>query len=82
MGLSQTTSTEQLRPLLIRIRVCAEGVTDQSMKMEGVTRILDARAAMIDEANQSRWKPVEIIQTYKHNSDRYKREMAGQIPFC
>ena len=43
--------------------------------------MLDAGAAMIDVANQGRWKTVEIIQTYKHNSDRYKREAASQISF-
>ena len=81
VGLSQTTATEQLRALLTQLGVCAEGVTDKSVKMEGVTRMLDAGAAMIDVANQGRWKTVEIIQTYKHNSDRYKRETASQIPF-
>ena len=75
--MSHTTATEQLRALLIQLGVCAPGVTDKSVKMEGVTRMLDAGAAMIDVANQGMWKTVEIIQTYKHNSDQYKRETAS-----
>ena len=80
-GLSQTTATEQLRNLLSRIGCNWEGVTDKSVKMEGVTRTLDAGATMIDVANQGRWKSVEIVQTYKHNSNEYKISTARLVPY-
>jgi len=35
---------------------------------------------MIDVANHRRWKTVKVVQTYKHNSDQFKRGTASQIP--
>jgi len=80
-GLSNTTATEQLRNLIRKIGESAERITEKSVKMEGVTKMLDSGATMIDVANHGRWKTVEIVQTYKHNSDQYKRRTASQIPF-
>ena len=80
-GLIQTTATEQLRNLLSRIGCNWEGVTDKSVKMEGVTRTLDAGATMMDVANQGRWKLLEIVQTYKHNSNEYKISTARLVPY-
>ena len=80
-GLSYTTATEQLRYLVRQVGESAERITDKSAKMEGVTNMLEAGTPMVDVANHGRWKTVEIIQTYKHNSDQYKRSVAKQIPF-
>ena len=57
------------------------GITDKSVKMEGVTRMIESGAPLVDVANQGRWKTTEIVQIYKHNSDQYKRKTASQIPF-
>ena len=80
-GLSQTKATEQLQNLLSRIGCNWAGVTDKSVKMEGVTQTLDAGAMMIDLANQGQWKLMEIVQTYKHNSNEYKISTARLVPY-
>ena len=70
-----------MRNLLRQIVESADEITEKSVKMEGVAKMLDSRATMIEVANHGRWKTVEIVQTYKHNSDQYKRGTASQIPF-
>ena len=80
-GLSTTTATERLRSLVRRVGEDPSGITDKSVKMKGVTRMIESGAPLVDVANQGRWKTMEIVQTYKHNSDQYKRETASQIPF-
>ena len=79
--LSQTTANQQLRKLLTQVGVEDKRITHKSIKMAGVTAMLNTGASMLDVANQGRWRTVDIVQTYKHNSDEYKKYTAAQIPF-
>ena len=80
-SLSATTATEQLRNLFRKLGEPADRVTDKSAKMEGVTQMLEGGASMEDVAHHGRWRTVQIVQTYKHNSDAYKLFTASKIPF-
>ena len=79
--MSATTATERLRSVVRSKGENPWGITNKSVKMEGVTRMIELGAPLVDVANQGRWKTTEIVQTYKHNSDQYKRKTASQIPF-
>jgi len=60
-GLCNTTVTEQLRKLIRKIGESTDRITEKSVKMERVTKMLDSGATMIDVANHGRWKTVEIV---------------------
>ena len=53
--------TEQLRKLICKIGESTDTITEKSVKMERVTKMLDSGATMIDVANHGRWKTVEIV---------------------
>ena len=46
-GLCNTTATEQLRNLIRKIGESADRITEKSVKMEGVTKMLDSGATMM-----------------------------------
>ena len=57
-GLCNMTVTEQL---IRKIGESTDRITEKSVKMERVTKMLDSGATMIDVANHGRWKTVEIV---------------------
>jgi len=80
-GLGNSTATEHLRRLLNQLGEKSDRVTDKSAKMEGVTQMLESGATPDEVAHHGRWKTVQIVQTYKHNSDEYKIMTARKIPY-
>ena len=56
-------------------------MTGKSAKLEGVTQMLESGATPDEVAHLRRWKTVQIVQTYKHNSDEYKIMTDQKIPY-
>jgi len=77
---SESLAREELQALLRDMGVKAAGVTDKSFKMLGVTETLQAGVSVQEVALHGRWRTAEMPLRYKHNSDKYKKEVASKIP--
>ncbi len=77
---SESLAREELQALLRDMGVETEKVTDKSFKMLGVTETLQAGVPVQEVALHGRWRTAEMPLRYKHNSDRFKLELAAKIP--
>ncbi len=77
---NESKAREELKALLKDMGVEAEGITDKSFKMLGVTRTMAAGVTAEAVALHGRWRSAEMPLRYKHNSLEYKAEVASRIP--
>jgi hypothetical protein len=57
----------------------AEGITDKSFKMQGVTAILDSGIPLEDVMHHGWWRTLTMPLHYKLNSDKCKKDVAKHV---
>jgi hypothetical protein len=74
-----SNSTRDLRRMLEQAGIDPTGATDKSFKSLGVTTSLDKGVPLEDVAHHGRWRTLTMPLTYKLNSEKYKKGVAGKI---
>jgi hypothetical protein len=78
---SASLAKENFDSLLLRCGHDPSGKTEKSVKMTGVTKMLEAGATSRETAQQGRWISEEMPLRYKYNSLEYKKQIAAKVPF-
>jgi len=77
---SESLAREELAKLLVNMGMDPVGITHKSFKCLGVTATMATGVDVLDVAAQGRWDTLLMPLRYRHNSDAYKKQVAGHVP--
>jgi hypothetical protein len=78
---SISLSRQNLTELFMWVGQDPTGKTHKSVKMTGVTEMLEAGVPLPEVGHQGRWLSPEMALRYKHNSLQYKHGIARRVPY-